>query len=319
MPGRVAWWGVRPMPGALVRHVCAGAIAIAAAAPSPAAACSVCGCGDPFVDVSDSVPYAVPLRIALDFEALTASAASDEDPAAHESVTQMTLRPVVVYSPVDELNVVLQIPLVLKDWTLTGGEAPASAKHAGLGDIDLGARWFFFRRTSFEAQSRQAFGLTAGIGLPTGANGATENGVRLDDHAQLGTGAFGPYAGVSYAFHQDPWNVFVTLTGRLRTRNSYGYRYGDALQWSVRADVRVIDPLALELAVDGRYAAQDDIDGDEQGNTGGLVLAASPGLAVNVYGDVWLHARVQIPFLTSLNGDQTVGPTYIASVQVLLR
>ncbi|HKA89635.1 MAG TPA: hypothetical protein VKE22_18350 [Haliangiales bacterium] len=270
-------------PSALVGPLCA-ALALAVVAPSPALACSVCGCGD-----------------------------------ARESVTQMTLRPVIVYSPIEELNLVLQVPVVLKDWQLASPVAATSATRAGLGDIDVGARWFFWRLTSFESQSRQALGLSAGIALPTGPIGASEDGVRLDDHAQVGTGGFAPYVGASYAFHQDPWNLFVSLTGRLRTRNSYGYRYGDALTWSVRADVRVVDPLALELALDGRYAAFDTVDGQDQANTGGLVLAASPGLAVNVAGDVWLHARVQIPFATSLHGDQSVGPIYLAGVQVLVR
>jgi hypothetical protein len=294
------------------------AAALVAAAPHAAFACSVCGCGDPLVDVSDSVPYAVPLRVAVDFELLTATAASDEDPAAEESVTQVTVRPVVVYSPIESVNLVLQLPIVSKAWTLTG-DGEDGVTHAGLGDIDVGARWFFFEKTDFDTQSRQALGLTGGITLPTGANGATEAGVRLDDHAQLGTGAFGPYLGLSYAYHRDPWNLFTTVMGRVRTRNSYGYHYGDALQWGVRGDYRILDGLAVELGVDGRYAAFDTLDDEDQTNTGGLVLAAAPGLAVNVVDDLWLRARVQIPFVTSLHGNQTVGPTYFASVQVLLR
>jgi hypothetical protein len=290
-----------------------------AGAPMPAVACSVCGCGDPLVDVSDSVPFAAPLRIALDFEVLTASAASDEEPSATERVTQVTLRPVIVYSPTEELNLVLQVPLVHKDWSRSGGEADGSMTHMGLGDIDVGARWFFFQRTSFETQSRQAIGVTGGITLPTGPNGATDNGVRVDDHAQLGTGAFGPYLGLSYAYHRDPWNLFASITGRIRTRNSYDYRYGNALQWSVRGDYRVIDEFSLELGIDGRRAARDTVLDEEQTHTGGFVLAAAPGVAVNLYEDLWLRARVQIPFITSLYGTQTVGPTYFASVQVLLR
>jgi hypothetical protein len=79
-------------------------VAVALGRSGDALACSVCGCGDPLVDASDSVPFAAPLRLALDFEVLTQSAASDEMPLATESLTQITVRPVVVYSPVEELN-----------------------------------------------------------------------------------------------------------------------------------------------------------------------------------------------------------------------
>jgi hypothetical protein len=204
----------------LSRWIAEAAVLVAGAATPPrAAACSVCGCGDPLVDVSDSVPYAAPLRIALDFEVLTASAASDEDPAARESVTQVTLRPVIVYSPTEELNLVLQVPLVHKDWSLSRGAEEGSATHMGLGDIDVGARWFFFQRTSFESQSRQALGVTGGITLPTGPTGATENGVRLDDQAQLGTGAFGPYRGSPrYVPGQTPRQAGAAAAQRLRDR-----------------------------------------------------------------------------------------------------
>ncbi len=49
------------------------------------------------------------------------------------------------------------------------------------------------------------------------------------------------------------------------------------------------------------------------------MLAAAPGLAVNVGADVWLRTRVQIPFFTDLGGVQSVGVTAFASAQVLFR
>jgi len=54
-------------------------------------------------------------------------------------------------------------------------------------------------------------------------------------------------------------------------------------------------------------------------NTGGFLLAAAPGASVNLYGDLWLRGRVQIPFASSLNGDQSFGPTFFTSVQMLIR
>src|SRR5205814_5881798 len=104
---------------------------------------SVCGCGDPLVDASEAVPNMSTLRLALNFEVLSADAASDDAPGSREFLTQVTFRPVIVWSPIEELNLVAQIPITRKDWKLEGDEN-AAAKNTGLGDIDLGARYFFW-------------------------------------------------------------------------------------------------------------------------------------------------------------------------------
>ena len=290
-------------------------------APSVARACSVCGCGDPLVLAGDSMPVANTLRFALEYEYLTATARSDEEPDRTESLTQMTLRPVVVYSPFSRVNLVLQVPLVRKDWALSGtpAEGGEAATPMGLGDLDLGMRVFVWEATSIRAQRRQNLALTAGTSFPTGADDrTTADGERIDQHAQLGTGAWGPYVGALYAFHQDPWNFFLSVTGRFRTTNSFAYRYGDAVLWSAQLRYRVVEPFAVQLGIDGRYAGRDRSEGTLQENTGGLVVSAVPGIAWNVAGPLWLLAQVQVPFLTQLFGQQTVGVTATASLQYVL-
>ena len=262
------------------------------------------------------MPRMTQLRLAIDFESLSASAASDDVPGASESISQLTVRPVIVYSPVEAVNLVLQVPLVDKAYTLTSPLESNAITHAGLGDIDLGARWFFWSRVEFRTMSRQELGVSAGSSLPTGSDDATLDGVRFDDHAQLGTGAWGPYTGLSYGFHHDPWNLFASVTAREHTTNSYGYRYGTSLQWTALGDYRAVDWLALELGVEGRYALEDVAGGQAQVNTGGLVVAVVPGFTLNLWRDLWLRARVQVPAITSFNGVQAVGPTFFASLQV---
>jgi hypothetical protein len=43
-------------------------------------------------------------------------------------------------------------------------------------------------------------------------------------------------------------------------------------------------------------------------STGGLVLAAVPAVHAKVFPGGWLLAKAQLPFATSLNGIQTIGP-----------
>jgi len=185
--------------------------------------------------------------------------------------------------------------------------------------IDLGARWFFWQREDWSALSRQGLGLTGGVYLPTGANDAKSDGMRIDDHAQLGRGSFGPYVGATYAYHRDPWNTSASATVTAHTTNSYDYHYGAGVQWSVREDYLAFPWLAFELGADGRYAMQDKIADEIQENTGGLVLAVAPGMAVNVAPNLWLRAHAEIPVYERLYGMQTLGVTMSTSVEMLVQ
>lgn len=297
--------------------ILAGALA-ALLQPARVAACSVCAAGDPLVAASDSASDAGEIRLALETEWLTASAASDHHPGAQEDLEQGTLRLLGVYSPVDALNLVVQVPLVRKELTVTGGMADPSAQE-GLGDVEVAARWFFWDRTDFSRMRHQSAALSAGTSLPTGEDEAAQDGVPLDPHAQLGTGGFGPYAGILYRLEQSAWHAFASFTGRLRTESEAGYRYGSSLHWSLHGQRQLGGGVAVGLGVDGRWAARDEHDGVAQENTGGLVLAVVPALHASLFGDAWLSVRAQVPFATGLYGEQTVGPTFVAGLQYTIR
>jgi len=98
-----------------------GLVALAAWLPArPVSACSVCGCGDPLVAAGDSSPKSGTFRFAFDYAYLTASAESDDNPAQTESLVQMTFMPVVVFSPTNNLNLVLQVPLPVEELDALG-------------------------------------------------------------------------------------------------------------------------------------------------------------------------------------------------------
>jgi hypothetical protein len=281
----------------------------------PARACSVCGCDDPLVAVGDSSPKSGAVRLALSFSAVTASARSDDDPAVTERLTRMTLSPTVVYSPLDRFNVVLSVPLLRNRYRASGPDEQISATLWGLGDAELSARYFFWKGVDFAARRRQNIAISAGTSTPTGRTDATQNGARLDEHAQLGRGAFGPFLAALYAFHEDPWNLTVDATVRTFSTNHYDYHYGSAALWNVALQFRVLESFALHAGLNGRYAVRDRQAGDVQENTGGFVLQAVPGALLQLVDGLWLQARVEIPFVKQLFGVQTLGPTYFAVVQ----
>jgi hypothetical protein len=280
-----------------------------------ARACSVCGCDDPLVAVGDSSPKVGALRLALSFSLVTATARSDDDPQVTEQLSRMTLSPTVVYSPVDRVNLVLSVPVLRNHYNASGPDTHISATLFGPGDAELSARYFLWRAVDFASRSRQNFAISAGTSTPTGRNSATQNGDRLDEHAQLGRGAFGPFAAAMYAFHRDPWNFTVDATARTFSNNHYDYHYGSAALWNAALQFRVLEPFALHAGINGRYALRDREEGEVQENTGGFVLQAVPGALLQIADSLWLQARVEIPFVKHLFGVQTLGPTYFAVVQ----
>lgn len=305
----------RPIVRVVAFFVSAVATAQIAWLPS-ALACSICQSGDPLAPAGSAKLDAGQVELALTYEYLTARARSHDDPLFTEELTQMTLRPVLSFSPWGPLSAIIQVPVVYKDFSeSTPGYAPNRTRPTGLGDVDLGARLFVLSRKDFDRESWHRFGISLGSTLPTGKNDAQANGFRLDDHAQLGTGAFGPYAGLLYSFSQDPWNVFATVSAKRPLPNAYAYRYGPAVMWSVTVEYRPVDRLSFGLGCDGRYAFADLHDRVTVSNTGGLVVTAAPVLKFNVYDELWFVARAQIPFATHLFGEQSVGPSIFGGVQ----
>ena len=291
-------------------------LAAALLAPPPARACSVCACGDPLAAIAETPGNRGSLRLTLEAETLTMTSGSEEMPGMTDELTQWTLRPSVVWSPLASLNLALSVPFTNKRMVETGMgmDAPMSDL-SGLGDVELGVRWFPFESVDFGTRLRQSGAVMAGSSFPTGDNRATQGGVRVDEHGQVGTGGFGPYLGLFYRLGGDTWSGFATATGRVRTENSYGYRYGQSLAWALQGMWQPGEWFAASLGFEGRSAAADRDQGADVPNTGGLVLALTPAVHFNVLAGAWLFVRAQLPVYAALLGEQTVGPVLTGGIR----
>jgi hypothetical protein len=319
-------------------------------------ACSVCGCGDPLASSGSAHPLAGSFR--LDFESiyLTAAALGDAPGTDQtESLVQVNLNTTLSYAPTDDLNLIVMVPIVEKYWSLDEGpnnvEAPVPGESIadtgtpfGIGDINVGARYFFWQETDFKEKTHQALALSFGSYLPTGATNIVSGitGQPIDTHAQLGTGAFGLYGGLLYNHIWDDFtlsanaNVVVHTAALTSDINSpvYEYTFGTSYTGGISGQLKVEDTLALGLAVEGRYTVSDtepnpndsNSDGSlnagqptwDTPNTGGTVIDLSPSVYWNVTGDAVLYGKVQIPTITAFNGQQTLGPTYVFGTQFLI-
>jgi hypothetical protein len=296
--------------------VFATATSLALAAP-PALACSVCGCGDPLVGVGQVAGPAGQLGFELDGQWLSQTAGGDV-PDTTDILNQYSVLLTASYTPVANLNLVVTLPWVWKNMQMDmpDGSRMTSSNLNGFGDMQFGLRWFFWDDTDIGNRTRQTLSVSASTFAPTGNNSAGQaDGERVDEHGQIGTGGWGPNAGLFYRIQGDLWSGYAGLWGLYRSVNSYGYRFGSAALWTVAGQYQPLDWLAVALAVDGRAAGSDVQDGAAVENTGGFLLAAVPAVYVNVFPGGWLLAKAQLPFATKLNGFQTIGPVITAGLR----
>ncbi len=305
-----------PAPRAAGRLV-AAALALAAGVVSgPALACSVCACGDPLLGSSDPAAISGRLRLQLDVEYLRVDAGNEQDPAFTDELTQWSYRLNAVYRPIDALSLTATLPLVEKDMRMVGrGMSMPMSDATGLGDVEVAARYVLWRAVNLGTGRVHELAVTAGTSAPTGANDARAGGERIDEHGQPGTGAWGPFAGVSYRLEQGKWLGFASLSGRVRSENGHGYRYGSAALWSVHGQYFPTKRVVLDLGLDGRSAAADEGSGAAVPNTGGTVLSIAPGVYANVVGAAWLFVRGQVPVWKDFRGAQDQLPSIVVGLQ----
>jgi hypothetical protein len=303
------------------------AAALAALAPR-ARACSVCGCGDPLLTASDPAAITGQLRLQLDTEYLRVDAGTDGQPGYTDKLSQWSYRFNAVYRPIEDLSLTATVPLVSKAIrTVGGGTEVTNSDLTGLGDVELGARYAFWRSVDFGIGRVQELAVSGGSALPTGRHeDRAADGSLLDPHGQLGTGGWGPFAGAHYRFEQADWLAFASLSYRIRTQGSYfdgsRYKFGDAVLWSVHGQYRPLRRVALDLGLDGRHARADravDPDGTVVSaveNTGGTVVSVAPGVYLNAFGGLWLFVRGQVPVYKRLFGEQDVLPSVTTGFQL---
>ena len=300
---------MRRLSPAALRTTAAIAAALVAAAPAAARACSVCSRGDPLASLAEGHGAEGRLRLSLETEYLTQQGAMEGSPTQRHDLQQVLLRAGASWTPLSSLDLVASVPFGRKKLEMQGATVPMSDL-TGLGDLDVGARWFFWEAVNLRARQRQGLALTVGSSLPTGSRdpGAVE-------HGQVGTGAFGPYAGLAYRLQRDAFAAVLSVSGRVHDANGQGYRYGSALLGTAQGLWTPTGWLVLGAGMDLHDEGRDRRNGLPVANTGGLVVWASPSAFLKVYRELWFSLRVQVPVHSALLGIQEVGAVGVAGFQ----
>ena len=286
-----------PSTSLVVRFVAASLAASAAFAARPVEACSLCHCGDPtYTLVGSQIFLPKALRLGLDFDRYEKDQVSEADASLREAETEFRTTFSVGYSVRRRFTLLARLPVV--DRTIeTGGE---SESQRGFSDPELLAH---VRLGAMSAGSW--FALSAGARPGWGENDRTENGERVEEHLQPGSGATSYSVGGTFSRLIGPGSLFGSVGGRFNGRNEFGYQYGDVFLANVAYERPVAGPVNAILEANFRNAGYDEEQpGEIDLNTGGSMLYLSPRLLVRLGHGAFFRLGVQIPIVKGLHGDQ---------------
>ncbi len=284
-------------------------LALGLLAPSEALACSSCSAGDPTLTVLGvEKPFAGRLRLGSFFSHRSSTASGEsghthvhdgELPATAIDASEQKLQLAAAYAPLDELIVLLRLPLVRRT-------ATAMPTTAGLGDLELTARWIAWQDSPTLASHVVA--LQPGLALPTGPVRRDAAGEALGFDVQPGRGAVTPSLGLGYSYFAAPFAFFSSATVVWPAWSRHDERLGETLVANAAAQLQPIDWLALQLGSDTRWAQHSWAEGERDHDTGGLVSFATAGLSLSPTTDLLLTAIVRVPVLNHLAGGEEERP-----------
>jgi hypothetical protein len=295
-----------------------------------AEACSICRCGDPTFNALGKEAYAARgFSAALDWERFD----KDEGDPADESESQVENRYTALasYGVGERLTLFLRVPYSSRTLEENGGSGE-TVETSGFSDPELyGQVRLWGSRFSSGVGQRSSLSLNLGLKAPLGANDVEEDGARVDEHAQPGTGSTDVFGSLAVLHLIDRQSALFASAGYRRTgTNDFEYRYGSTFTANLAYEHKLGTRLDGVVELNFRRAAKDrgllhaddpDEEPDhrvvEADDTGGALLYVTPRLLAQLGGGLVLRAAAQIPLARDLNGFQkeravlNVGLTYL--------
>lgn len=276
--------------------------------PVDAAACASCGCGDPTLTaMGQEKPFRNRVRLALE-QRLGAHATGM--PSEQSLVSRTTFA--ANWSPLAWLTLGASAPLVA---VRSETAHRPTRETVGLGDIEFLVRALAFRDRRFSPH--HTIGLLAGLKTPTGPRINDSSGYPAPDDVQPGSGSWDAVFGVSYAYFGALSSAFVSASYRHTTVGYQGYHRGSVFGASAAVQLTLNRFSALVLGADFTHTQPSQLATSVRApDTGGLLLAASPGLLFALHQDWLLRFALQVPVIQSWRGTQSETATGILSLVV---
>jgi hypothetical protein len=289
--------------------------------PRPAVACSICRCGDPTFNALGSGSYAAKgFQAALDWERFDKE---QGDPAVEtETVVENRITALVSYGVSERLTFAARVPFSHRELeTVAAGQESATLSAHGLSDPEMYAQvQLWASRFAAGMGRRTSVSLIGGVKTAWGENDVQQNGARLDEHAQPGTGSTDWFLGASWLHLVDKDSaVFASLQYRHPGTNEFAYTYGRPILANLAYEHKLGHRVDGVVELNFRHAKRDSVDtqGTVDEDTGGSVLYVTPRVLVSLGKSLVLRGAVQVPVVRDLYGFQkeravlNAGVTYL--------
>ncbi len=281
---------------------------VSAGLAAPAWGCSICRCGDPTFNALGKEGVAqTGLRLALDWDQLEKDQGTADEEFSSVRETRTTF--LAAYGISDRFGVFLRLPYSQRSLIETEDGASEHSGASGLADPEVYGQARLWS-SQFEGDVGVRTSLYAVFGVKTdwGENHATQDGERLDEHVQPGTGSTDWFMGLSASYQIDPHSaLFASGQYRHSGRNEFGYRYGRTTLFNVAYEHKLGGRWDGVIEANYRQAGRDQVDGSgiTDPDTGGSIVYLTPRVLFDAGGGWVLRASAQIPLSDSqLNGTQ---------------
>jgi hypothetical protein len=291
-----------------------------------ASACSICRCGDPTFNALGSAIYTPgQFRLAIDWDRFDkengVSEAGSTEITGRDAEIENRFTLSVAYSFGDRLTLVGRVPFSVRQLTSSNESGAMTTRTHGLSDPEFTALFRVWASPFRPGLGQRAWvSIVAGVKTPWGKNDLAEDGERLDEHTQPGTGATDFYGGLSAVVQLDmKSSLFASFQYRQTGTNDHDYHYGRTTTANLAYEHKLGSSVDAVIEANWRHAEQDRIDGDgnRDPSTGGDLVYLTPRLVLDVGGGLLGRVGVQIPVVKSLYGDQTERPNVNVGLTVL--
>jgi hypothetical protein len=198
-------------------------------------------------------------------------------------------------------------PVLFKNLDLTAGGNRISRDNGGLGDVRVFARYTVYQLNGAGRTLRIA--PFAGLELPTGSTGESDEFGKLPMPLQMGSGSWDPYLGIVLTRQTLAWQVDAAMSYLLSTRAD-GFRAGGQARLDVATKLRLL-PRRLRGALPRFVYGNLETnliwkDQDENGrtidpNSGGFTWYLAPGVQY-VTRRFIVESAIQLPLAQNLKG-----------------
>ncbi|MFQ5890464.1 MAG: hypothetical protein ACE5JR_10490 [Gemmatimonadota bacterium] len=205
----------------------------------------------------------------------------------------------LLYGVTQDLTLTLALPLVQRktERGLIPGVGQVDRDATGIGDGVVRAKWRFFHKFSGPTQYHAAF--IGGVKLPLARTGSDP---------PLGSGSTDFLGGVTIS--RDGLRYYLWTSALVRANGeAFGRKRGNEYRYDAAVGFRPwvpkytgVDPLLL-VELNGVTATRTVVDVVEQSQTGGTIMAVSPGFWLTLRN--WaLQGAIKLPVYQNLRGDQ---------------